>query len=31
MVKLSVRDLAIRYGATTALEGVNFDIHENDY
>jgi phosphate transport system ATP-binding protein len=30
MVKLSVRDLAIRYGATTALEGVNFDIHENE-
>mgnify|MGYP001545661540 FL=1 len=30
MVKLSVRDLFIRYGATTALEGVNFDIHENE-
>ena len=30
MVKLSVKDLAIRYGGTTALEGVNFDIHENE-
>ena len=30
MVKLGVKDLAIRYGATTALEGVNFDIHENE-
>ena len=30
MVKLSVKDLTIRYGGTTALEGVNFDIHENE-
>jgi phosphate transport system ATP-binding protein len=30
MVKLGVKDLAIRYGATTALEGVNFDIYENE-
>ena len=30
MVKLSVRDLAIRYGETTALEGVSFDIRENE-
>ena len=30
MVKLSIKDLAIRYGDTTALEGVNFDIHENE-
>jgi phosphate transport system ATP-binding protein len=30
MVKLGVKDLAIRYGGTTALEGVSFDIHENE-
>ena len=30
MVKLSVKDLVIRYGDETALEGVNFDIHENE-
>ncbi len=30
MVKLGIKDLAIRYGATTALEGVSFDIHENE-
>ena len=30
MVKLSVKDLAIRYGDTTALEGVNFEIRENE-
>src|SRR5210317_1089969 len=30
MVKLSVRDLAIRYGHEAALEGVSFDVHENE-
>lgn len=30
MVKLGVQDLAIRYGAETALEGVSFDIHEHE-
>ena len=30
MVKLGVKDLAIRYGNETALEGVSFDIHENE-
>jgi len=30
MVKLSVRDLAIRYGDATALEGVTFDVRENE-
>ena len=30
MVKLGVRDLAIRYGESTALEGVSFDIHEHE-
>ena len=30
MVKLGIRDLAIRYGSTTALEGVSFDVHENE-
>ena len=30
MVKLGVRDLTIRYGGVTALEGVNFDIHQNE-
>ena len=30
MVKLGVRDLAIRYGPETALEGVNFDVLENE-
>ena len=30
MVKLGVKDLAIRYGSETAIEGVNFDIHENE-
>ena len=29
-VKLGVRDLAIRYGSETALEGVSFDIHEHE-
>ena len=30
MVKLGVKDLAIRYGQETALEGVSFDILENE-
>ena len=30
MVKLGVKDLAIRYGKETALEGVNFEVHENE-
>lgn len=30
MVKLGVSDLQIRYGGVTALEGVNFDIHEHE-
>ncbi|MEE4219016.1 MAG: ATP-binding cassette domain-containing protein [Xanthomonadales bacterium] len=30
MVKLDVKDLAIRYGRETALEGVNFEVHENE-
>jgi phosphate transport system ATP-binding protein len=30
MVKLGVRDLAIRYGEATALEGVSFEIHEHE-
>jgi phosphate transport system ATP-binding protein len=30
MVKLGVRDLAIRYGGAKALEGVSFDVHENE-
>jgi len=30
MVKLGVSDLRIRYGGETALEGVNFDIHEHE-
>ena len=30
MVKLGVRDLAIRYGESTALEDVSFDIHEHE-
>ena len=30
MVKLGVRDLAIRYGDATALEGVTFDVRENE-
>ncbi len=30
MVKLGVRDLAIRYGGATALEGVSFDVQENE-
>jgi phosphate transport system ATP-binding protein len=30
MVKLGVKDLAIHYGETTALEGVTFDIHEHE-
>jgi phosphate transport system ATP-binding protein len=30
MVKLGVRDLAIRYGDATALEGVSFDVRENE-
>jgi phosphate transport system ATP-binding protein len=30
MVKLGVRDLTIRYGGATALEGVNFDVQENE-
>ena len=29
-VKLSVRDLAIRYGSETAIEGVSLDIHEHE-
>ncbi len=29
-VKLGVRELAIRYGAETAIEGVSFDIHEHE-
>jgi phosphate transport system ATP-binding protein len=30
MVKLGVSDLHIRYGGETALEGVNFEIHEHE-
>jgi phosphate transport system ATP-binding protein len=30
MVKLSVKDLSIRYGGETALEDVSFDIHEHE-
>jgi phosphate transport system ATP-binding protein len=30
MVKLGVKDLAIRYGQDTALEGVSFDVQENE-
>ncbi len=30
MVKLGIRDLAIRYSGETVLEGVSFDIHENE-
>jgi len=30
MVKLDVKDLTIRYGQETALEGVNFEVHENE-
>jgi phosphate transport system ATP-binding protein len=30
MVKLGVRDLAIRYGRETALEGVTLDVHEHE-
>jgi phosphate transport system ATP-binding protein len=30
MVKLGVRELGIRYGDDTALEGVSFDIHEHE-
>jgi phosphate transport system ATP-binding protein len=30
MVKLGVKDLAIRYGQETALEGVSFDVQENE-
>jgi phosphate transport system ATP-binding protein len=30
MVKLGVKDLAIRYGDETALEGVSFDVQENE-
>ena len=30
MVKLSVKDLAIRYGRETALEGVSFDVQQNE-
>jgi phosphate transport system ATP-binding protein len=29
-VKLQVRDLAIRYGSTTAISGVNLEIRENE-
>jgi phosphate transport system ATP-binding protein len=29
-VKLGVRDLRIRYGDTTAIEGVNLDVHEHE-
>jgi len=29
-VKLSVRDVAIAYGETTVLEGINLDIHEHE-
>jgi phosphate transport system ATP-binding protein len=30
MVKLDVKDLTIRYGQETALEGVNFEVRENE-
>ena len=30
MVKLDVKDLTIRYGQETALEGVSFEVHENE-
>ena len=30
MVKLGVKDLSIRYGTETALEGVSFDVHEHE-
>ena len=30
MVKLGVKDLAIRYGRETVLEGVNFDVQEHE-
>jgi len=30
MVKLGVRDLVIRYGGAMALEGVSFDVNENE-
>ena len=30
MVKLDVKDLSIHYGNETALEGVNFEVHENE-
>ena len=30
MVKLGVKDLSIRYGGETALEGVSFDVHEHE-
>ena len=30
MVKLDVKDLTIRYGRETALEGVNFEVRENE-
>ena len=30
MVKLGVKDLAIRYGKETVLEGVNFDVREHE-
>ena len=30
MVKLGISDLSIRYGRDTALEGVNFDVQENE-
>ena len=30
MVKLGVKDLAIRYGKETVLEGVNFDVQEHE-
>jgi len=29
-VKLEVRDLAIRYGSTTAISGINLDVRENE-
>ena len=29
-IKLSVKDLSIRYGSTVALEGASFDVRENE-
>src|SRR5210317_1733987 len=29
-VKLEVRDVAIRYGSTTAISGINLDVKENE-